>query len=188
MNKIYLDPEIFYVENFIEKKDLEQILIDCKNEKNWESSGVFLVKGNMYFSDKTNILINDKYRKKVCNLINDDSNVVNYQSIIQKYNKTEEEYSIRPHADRFDSDYAGTGEPTSKYVTKGYIMYYNDDYEGGEIVYVNKGIEFRPKSGMIIVHSGFEEYTHGVKKVSSGERYFSSGFVYEKDFFENNMI
>lgn len=186
MEKIYIDPEIYYVENFIDKEDINVILKDFMDDSDWQLNGVFYLKEAK--GERARLLLQEKYRKKVSELIDDDYNIVKYQTTLQKYCKTENEYSINPHSDRFDAEYLKTGELTSRYVTKGYIMYFNDEYEGGEVFYVNKNIQIRPRSGMILVHSGFEEYTHGVKKVTSGERYFCSGFVYEKDFFEKNMI
>lgn len=184
MNKEYLDDGIFVVKNFVSKEDIEIILKDFRDINNWEKRGVFYQKEHENYSDETNVLLNEKYRNLVESLINDDKNMVNWQRVLQKYvSDKNSEWAINPHADRFDYKETNSGESTSAYVTKGYIMYFNDDYIGGEVVYINKGIILKPEPGMLVVHSGYEEYSHGVKAVTSGERYMITGFVYEKDFY-----
>lgn len=190
MEKVYLDENIYVIKNFIHPDDIDKVLIDFKDSENWEKNGVFYLKSPDCYSDETKIIL-DKYKNKVEAVINDDHNIINWQNNLQKFvsiGGTGMEWSINPHADRFDYKKVETGESTSRYVTKGYILYFNNDFSGGEVVYVNKGITIRPEPGMLVVHSGFEEYLHGVKAVTSGERYMITGFVYERDFFENSMI
>jgi hypothetical protein len=51
------------------------------------------------------------------------------------------------------------------------ILYLNDDYEGGEIVFPNQGLSLKPKAGDFIAFPGNKNYPHGVKEIFSGERY-----------------
>jgi hypothetical protein len=62
-------------------------------------------------------------------------------------------------------------ENVQKHWTGGFgmILYFNDDYEGGEICYPLNGIEYKPAAGDIVIHE--IEAVHGVKKVKSGKRY-----------------
>lgn len=186
MYKQYIDDNIYMIENFISQEDLDDILIDFKNKENWKKVGNFYQKTSSTYNEKTKKVL-EKYKPIVEELINDEFNMVNWQDILQKFIPDNiSEWAIPPHADRFDYEELGAGEKQSKYVTKGYIIYFNDDYTGGEILYINKNISIKPKPGMILVHPGDEEYKHGVKAVESGERYLVTGFVYEKDFFEKN--
>jgi hypothetical protein len=56
------------------------------------------------------------------------------------------------------------------------ILYINEDYEGGEIVFYNdvddknSGVSYKPESGMLVYFPGTEEYVHEVMKVKSGSR------------------
>lgn len=186
MNKIYLDPEIYYIENFIEKEHCNYIYSFLNSKNDWREHGSFYQKNEQSYPENINEIL-DFYRLKVENLINDENNLVNFTKLLQKYIVSKEDWAIAPHADRFDSGSNEYNSLNSKNVTKGYILYFNDNYEGGEVVYVNKNVEIKPKSGMILVHSGFEDYKHGVKAVTSGERYILSGFVYEKNYFLNNI-
>ncbi len=187
MEKIYLDENILIVKNFISQEDIDTVLLDFRDDENWTKMGVFYQKAPQFCSEETQKLLTEKFKVKVEEIINDDLNTVNWQTNLQKYeNRPELEWAINPHPDRFSSEEYGAGESTSAYVTKGYILYFNNDYEGGEVVYVNKDITVKPEAGMLLVHSGYEEYKHGVKSVKSGERYFITGFVYEKEWFSKN--
>lgn len=73
-----------------------------------------------------------------------------------------------PHADNTDEN----GNPSSwrqnKYVA---ILYLNEEYDGGELYFVQHGIEIAPKTGTVVVFDPNSEYLHGVKMIKSGLRY-----------------
>ena len=51
------------------------------------------------------------------------------------------------------------------------VLYFNNDYQGGEIYFPNQQIVIRPKAGSVILFpSGGTEYPHGVKEITSGVR------------------
>jgi 2OG-Fe(II) oxygenase superfamily len=50
-----------------------------------------------------------------------------------------------------------------------FVVYFNDDYEGGEICYPEYGIEYKPNAGDIVLHN--PPIVHAVKKVKSGLRF-----------------
>ena len=72
----------------------------------------------------------------------------------------------------------------SKWIRWGVVLYFNDDYEGGELVFQHKPIEIKPKKGSLMVFPATEEYSHAVKKVSGNDRYVFSAFVYARDYWE----
>jgi hypothetical protein len=185
MDKVFIDPEIYYIENFISKSDLEVILSMYKDENSWTKSGDFYLKHNVTPEVST---VLDFYKNKIEEIINNDKEICNFTPSLSKFKKTESEWAIAPHPDRWipeinpDNGYNDPhANPSSQYVTKGYILYFNDEYEGGELYYLNQDITFRPKAGMLVVHSGYPEYMHAVKPILSGERYMLTGFVYERD-------
>jgi hypothetical protein len=184
MNKHYIDQDIYFIENFIPKEELEIFAKDFNDQDGWYRQG------NFYIKDKTTVetsALLDRYHLMVEGLISDRYNKVNWNNNLQKYKVTEGNWAIAPHADRFNAEGVDYASNTSQYVTKGYILYFNDDYEGGEVVYTKKEYRIRPKAGMILVHSGFEDYEHAVTPVESGERHILSGFVYESDYFYDIM-
>lgn len=51
------------------------------------------------------------------------------------------------------------------------VMYLNDDYEGGEIEFVNSNIKIKPPAGSIIFFPSNYLYVHEVHPITSGFRY-----------------
>ena len=50
------------------------------------------------------------------------------------------------------------------------VAYFNDDYDGGEIVFPSFSVEYKPKSGDILVFSSAYPYMHEIKPVLNGVR------------------
>jgi hypothetical protein len=51
------------------------------------------------------------------------------------------------------------------------LCYLNDDYEGGELEFVNFGIKIKPESGMMILFPSNYAYKHVAHPVTSGTKY-----------------
>jgi hypothetical protein len=51
------------------------------------------------------------------------------------------------------------------------VMYLNDDYEGGEIEFINSGVKIKPEAGSIIFFPSNFLYIHEVHPITSGSRY-----------------
>jgi Rps23 Pro-64 3,4-dihydroxylase Tpa1-like proline 4-hydroxylase len=51
------------------------------------------------------------------------------------------------------------------------VMYLNDDYEGGEIEFINSGVKLKPEAGSIIFFPSNFLYVHEVHPIKSGTRY-----------------
>ena len=77
---------------------------------------------------------------------------------------------ISPHADDCQPGATQT-------VLYGSILYWNEDFDGGELTYTQLGIDYKPVAGDLVFHPGTIEYTHGVKDVTSGVRYTSTTFI-----------
>jgi predicted 2-oxoglutarate/Fe(II)-dependent dioxygenase YbiX len=79
----------------------------------------------------------------------------------------------RPHADKQMND--GSPNPFTDYDINS-LFYWNDDFEGGELYYPQHDIVVKPEPGLAVIHPGDINYLHGVKMVTSGERYTSPAF------------
>lgn len=206
MIKKYLDENIFYIENVIDKKDLDLINNFYDQNKNY-----FFRSGNFFNFNENKVLEkdfkNDKEYKSFKDSVNEIKKInkkmedilinnidieyhhphFNY-GLMQYYNQeiNNDGWAIPLHSDKYtyseDKNVDSHNSPDSFYVVSGYIFYFNDDYTGGEVFYDKKNITFRPKSGMLLIHSGQDEYSHGVNYVDSGERRFASGFTFENNF------
>jgi hypothetical protein len=59
----------------------------------------------------------------------------------------------------------------------GAVLYFNDNFSGGELVYDKLNIEYKPVAGDLVIHPGTKIYSHGVNNVTSGARYVSTLFA-----------
>jgi hypothetical protein len=51
------------------------------------------------------------------------------------------------------------------------IIFLNDNFTGGELVYPNQGCVFLPTVGTMVITPAGEEYVHYVNQITSGERF-----------------
>ena len=51
------------------------------------------------------------------------------------------------------------------------VYYFNDDYEGGEIIFPRFGVEIKPKANQLAIFPSNYMYNHNVNKVTKGTRY-----------------
>lgn len=75
-------------------------------------------------------------------------------------------------------------------------MYLNDDYDGGEISFLDESagkiVKYKPKAGDVIVFPSGEPYYHGIHQVYNGDRYIIRTWWYEdfpgtKEWHENEQ-
>jgi len=76
------------------------------------------------------------------------------------------------HMDNYYKDKNGEVHARTKYMlNKSGLLYLNDDYDGGELVFPEQGISIKPETGSLIFFEGDYKKPHGVNKVISGPRY-----------------
>jgi len=75
-------------------------------------------------------------------------------------------------------------DPSIKYAT---ILYLNDDYVDGELIFKKNNTRVKPKPGSLIIFPGNDDFEHGVNFVGKGPiRYVLVGFIKTKNFYETN--
>ena len=186
----YLDPEIFYVEDILEPDELKYLQDFCKNSGEWVSvlgleSESLWNNNTKHVSDDRAALAIHKVNLAMAELVNSDIAVHHPHYNVNRYTTKsnpkvegstwwdDDEWSLNPH---WDNAYGTL--PEGSEMIYGVIFYINDEYTGGEVSYTEKNMTFKPKPNTILVHSGKEEYIHGVKKVTSGERYTLATFAF----------
>jgi 2OG-Fe(II) oxygenase superfamily len=61
------------------------------------------------------------------------------------------------------------------------VLYINDDYNGGNLRFVDHDFEVKPKAGSLLVFPSTDDYEHGVMTVDPGPtRYAIPAFVFHK--------
>jgi len=67
------------------------------------------------------------------------------------------------------------------------IIYLNDDYTDGELIFPERGIEVKPPAKTLAIFPTHEEYLHGTNAPGPGPvRYVLPSFIGVKGFYENN--
>jgi len=161
-----LSPDIYEIENFVTIEKANQVLEYSKSleESDWwheEQKETFFY-GKQKWGKLPEIF--DEIDQNVKNLFSSALDIGNIA--LQRYLDNE---PMRLHRDYWlkDLDY---------YIRYGIVIYYNDDYEGGEIEYPELGIVHKPKARSLVLHGG--NILHGPKRlIGDGSRYFSTSFV-----------
>lgn len=183
--------KIYRFENFVSKEDQDKILEFCANNPKWKS-----ITGEKKFSSQQkNMLIAnednshlagvdevfeilDSYTAKIAETLHKEKIIENtvfgMPPTLFKYSRG---YSLLAH---MDTRY-------SKWITHASVIYFNEDYSGGELGFPLLGINIRPKAGELIVFSQEEdEYLHEIKIIKDGIRYSSATWWGSEESIEDN--
>lgn len=114
----------------------------------------------------------DKYIDKMQNVLEQKFNVSLYKRppVLIRWLEGNEQ---QPHADKQLND--GTPNPFPTYDINS-IIYWNDNFEGGDFYYPEFDINLPIKAGMAVAHPGDVHYLHGVRPMISGERWTTPSF------------
>ncbi len=147
------------INNFVEPEDCKEMidrleyLISIGDVVIREDGRIGVINSDDFIFNK---FVN-KYMNKTTSLMNDDFKVFNGY-IATKYSVG---IGMSTHIDSQEGEEMGA------------LMYLNDDYDGGELIYTTPdGSEYfiKAKKGDMIYCPSW--YPHGVKKVTKGARYF----------------
>jgi predicted 2-oxoglutarate/Fe(II)-dependent dioxygenase YbiX len=165
-NKIHDEAYVYH--NFLSNKECREIVNYLKNLKEWDSP----------HSTKNKMLA--QYNDRLKNLFFGKTFINNLEEIQRR--SINEGHSLHIDIPNYANEllYMVTDKKNIEIMNismgiYGFIIYFNDDYEGGEICYPEYGIDYKPKQGDLLIHS--TESIHGVSKVKSGIRYTTSSVV-----------
>ena len=100
----------------------------------------------------------------------------NYRAI-HSLNKVEENHGweiLQYSTDGFFKNHIDDGPAHPRTVS--IILYFNDDYEGGEIEFPNFNVLYKPKAGEVLVFPSAFIYNHNIKEITAGTRYAAVNF------------
>lgn len=175
--------EIVVVDDFLSPVEAEILTkIATEDESLWDGSndgsGLKEWYGNQLRVTYENLGQNYNYVKSLLDSIQDRS----VDIFSKEYGRQDFEYlainsisrrigpGLGVHTDEIHPDHPQYN-PNEKIITHGFVVYINDDYEGGEIFYPQKDISIKPKALSLVMHPGNKEYEHGVKEVFKTNRY-----------------
>ena len=166
-----LGDEIYLYEGFLTKKEIKKInkkLNKSTWKKMWELD-------RLVPETSKKMRVTRKIAKRLEKMIDgylvDGNETINRMAVGSywgKHSDNEEFEKIRDIASLYKE---GMDFKLIHNIKYGVVVYINDNYEGGEIYYVNQGISYKPKAGDLLVHSSEEKCMHGVRTVISGTRY-----------------
>lgn len=183
--------KIIYEKTFVEKDDLLYIQRFVQTIDEWENAmqDTFNDEGDCIYRqdywwnrvcsgpiikklDPRAFEIIEKYIDKMASLIEDTHNVeVSARPpVLVRWLPGNEQ---QPHADKQLND--GRPNPFPLYDINS-VIYWNEDFTGGEFYYPDHGIEYKITEGMAVAHPGDVNYLHGVREIKSGVRWTTPSF------------
>jgi len=185
MNREYVDSNIYIIKNVFSDEHFKILQNFAEEDSEWEGQKNTLVSYNENESNETTVLkknfteeISIFYKAIFKNVLDtfEPELYIKRDDSIKKYPAGLESpkgsgWAMAPHAD------CDPKHHLTKNIKKGIVFYLNSNYNGGEIEYVNKGISLKPEENSIIVHPSTEEYKHGVRVVTNGNRYIYTNFL-----------
>jgi predicted 2-oxoglutarate/Fe(II)-dependent dioxygenase YbiX len=110
--------------------------------------------------------INNKFYETIIKGVSTYCSILNIEQEILD----SEEYQLLKYSggQHYGAHYDG-GTGTARAISP--ILYLNDDYEGGEIEFVNFGIKIKPKAGSLLIFPSSYAYRHVAHPVTSGTKY-----------------
>lgn len=131
---------------------------------------------------RTNKLLPVTYLADVTgNKVLQDVNNIFYTALLATSNSYAQRYSIHENffhegynllrydgGEEYKSHYDGSTKIARSISA---ICYLNDDYEGGELEFVNFKVKIKPQAGMMILFPSNYAYTHVAHPITSGTKY-----------------
>lgn len=184
--------QINVVDNFLSKEELEfasEILIHESKWKKNESSPANDRRQHYTLKDSHNldlIEFDRKIKQRTLNEIEKFYGQLFFTPINLSFNRWMVGDSQGAHCDNGHAD----GElilekrgnepppvPISEHLNDvGAVLYFTEEFSGGEIFFDRLGYQVKPKAGMLITFPAYHSFTHGVKELIEGERITMTSF------------
>lgn len=194
MEKIIHRPDIVEYKDFLSKKECEELInYFNSSEDEWKVTcfyASYVMDPNASFDNKTSELKTPEYfndlKLKLKNIAEDVSPKKLRNLSLSAHKWTPGAFAAH-HSDNTELDGTPNAWQDNKFVT---IIYLNDDYEGGNLLFNAHRISISPSAGTVIAFDPGFTNLHGVSEITSGIRYtILSSFdhidsVYPRDLFE----
>jgi hypothetical protein len=174
LNVDQLEDNIFYIKNFLSNEDVDFFMKTIKEipETSWSIlNDQHHESFHNKFYDHKNDQITANLREKI-NSMNFGLPQICITGFSRILRQSTGDY-MEAHVDQIDDQPNGA---IREYAT---VLYLNDNYQGGELSYLNLNINVKPDAGSIMIFKTGRKYLHEVKTVV-GEvpRYCLPGFIF----------
>ena len=152
---------IYEIENFLTDEEQELFLSSCTDD-GWEKSHPGSIVKVMTNSQEE---ITEKMLFRLGKFFDN----IDSFTIVNRLRRLTTGESMYPHKDG--------GDPSNpKVIVFGIAIYLNDGFTGGQLYYPKINLIINPKPRSVVIHDA--KFNHGVKTVTSGNRYSITAFVY----------
>jgi hypothetical protein len=178
-------------ENIWDKDKVNEYIKNIESAIEDRDSGIVFNKATTYYDGNINASRLDERRTNYhlsvneSALVNESFRIINndfYLKTLSAVKHYSEIFAIRENiffaepisllryqfGQKYDAHYDG-GSSTNRSVSP--ILYLNDDYEGGEIEFVNFNLKIKPKPGSLYLFPATYAYRHIAHPVTSGTKY-----------------
>lgn len=157
---------IVNVENFIHEEWLESIARLISDVPNSMNAELLVKQGHRKLESETRLIA-----IVIGSFLQHHYNVnLNIADIHPSFfRKTKLDHQTEIHADNENLD--GCPKMGCENFDVSAIIYFNDDFEGGELWFPQQDLKIKPKKGSFIAFPGDARYAHGVLPISMGIRY-----------------
>ena len=168
MNKIQIESQIFEYTDFLSDDGINFFINKIKNYQGWPEFNP-----EDFWADKRWENPDDEIKEKLLEIENKASFLLNkkYKISIPCIHRMYDGIGMSPHHDN-------SHVPNIRY---GFVLYLNDDFDGGELEYTKLNISFKPKAGSLVLHPADEQYEHKVNQVKGNTRYTILFFAHEEE-------
>lgn len=159
---------IYEVSDFVTKKDRDDLIstLELLSDQDWFEEDPNYTIDFWYGKRKTLVHpVLHKVNNSIMKLFETCSSITSLNHVCR--------YKINDSLGNHKDEYHKENEDNIMY---GIVIYWNDDYVGGELYYPDIDFKIKPKAGSLILHRA--NIVHGTLPVESDSvRYFSTSFV-----------
>jgi len=192
---IYYKNLINDTESFISNiENLDKYCGPYKNLSRWEKWNASTDQNVQYGFSKNGIFSTvssvDEVDFSILKIVSSIQNIISFcsRNYCQTYNIKEpwlpNYFSIKKYISGADmGPHVDSSDPTDiNHPVLSGVIYLNDDYEGGEIIFPNQKLNIKPEAGSLIIFPSVNPYTHHPQKIINGNKYMIPLFWYKEAF------
>ena len=177
-----IDEDIYIFKDIISKEDAEKILNVCTNlqQGQWNlpwsgNTGDYnWIWSNRFATTETLESINSNISHEWKEIMNNVKKTI-FNFLKKEYDVNGFGYILRARMnDKMEIHIDNNEDKNIKY---GVILYFNDNYDGGEVFYSDLNKSIKPEARSLILHRA--DIHHGVREVTKGIRYYATAFLLE---------
>ena len=191
-NKKRITKDIVVYENFISKEDCKKMIqaLDSQAE-----NGAISWMPISFYESYSSVLPQDNDKEVIdaglSPTIFSDIEKIMYEAIASVHDldpktickigyhtqKWEPGAYARVHSDNTDEHGKSGAFTRSRYAG---FLYLNDDFEGGDVIFREQGINIRPEPGSLLIFPSVKPYYHESTEITSGYKYMCPAFMFKR--------